>query len=307
MRLLVAITLALAPLAGGSPIPARQAADEDGPRIELRTDLVLVNVVAKRGNAWAQSLARTDFSLAEDGVPQELAFFGAEETPFAAAILLDVSGSMEHRFSLARTAAARFLDRTRPEDQVAVYTLGSDVRRIQDFTPGRRDITDAIWDTAADSTRSKIYDCLDEAAAALATRAEQRRAILLLSDGADHGSGASFDAALRRVLAAGVTLYTIDFAPVGGKGTTANGRDLVARGVLRGLAEKSGGRFFASRGGSDLNDAFAEIIDELGHQYTLGFYSSNPRRDGRWRRIELTSKQPGVTLRARPGYNAPKE
>ena len=293
--------------AGGAPILARQAGGEDGPQIELRTDLILVNAVAKRGHGWAQGLGRADFSLAEDGVPQELAFFGAEETPFAAAILLDVSGSMEHRFSLARTAAARFLDRTRPEDQVAVYTLGSEVRRIQDFTPGRRDITDTVWDTRADSTRSRIYDCLDEAAAALATRAEQRRAILLLSDGADSGSGTSYDGALRRALAAGVTVYTIDFAPVGGKRMATGPGDLIARGVLRGLAEKSGGRFFASRGGSDLNAAFAEIIDELSHQYTLGYYSSNPRRDGRWRRIELTSKQPGVTLHARPGYNASKE
>jgi Ca-activated chloride channel family protein len=303
LRLLLALALVVAPLAGAPPAGAQEGGEE--PTVELRSDLVLVNAVARRGAGWASGLTRDDFALAEDGEAQELAFFGAEETPFAAAILIDTSGSMEHKLTLARAAAARFLDRTRPEDQVAVYAFANSVKRIQDFTPGRRDIAEALWDTSADGY-TRMYDCVDEATTALAARPEQRRAILLLSDGADTRSGVSQDAVLRRALAAGVTLYTIDLAPIGGR-KAPDPQEMAARGALRGMAEKTGGRFFSSRGGTDLNDAFTEIVDELSHLYTLGYYPTNSRRDGRWRRIEVTTKLGGVTLRTRPGYHAPKD
>jgi Ca-activated chloride channel family protein len=304
---LLAVSLTLAAVAA-LPAPAQDpkpGGDDETPQIELRSDLVLVNVVATRGNGFAAGLARGDFAVAEDGTPQEIAFFGTHDTPFAAAILLDTSGSMEVKLSLARAAAARFMDQTRPKDRVAVYVFGDQVRRVQDFSPGRRDIADAIWDTSAEGN-TRMYDCLDEAAASLAERQEQRRAVLLLSDGADSRSRVSMDDARRRATAAGVTVYTMDLTAVGGHGAPS-GDDLRARNVLRSLAEKSAGRFFSSRGGADLTQAFAEIVDELSHQYTLGYYSSNERRDGRWRKIEVTTTQPGVALRARSGYNAPSD
>src|SRR5439155_21100517 len=172
-----------------------------------------VNVVATRQGGFVQGLSRGDFAVAEDDVPQEIAFFGAETTPFAVAILLDTSGSMEDKLPLARAAAARFMDRTRPEDRVAMYAFSSDVRRLQDFIPGQRDLAEALWETNADG-RTKMYDCLEEAAAALAGRPEHRRAILLVSDGADNGSRTSLDAVVQKALGAGITLYTMDLAPI---------------------------------------------------------------------------------------------
>jgi Ca-activated chloride channel family protein len=179
------------------------------------------------------------------------------------------------------------------------------VRQKQDIRPRNRDVADRLWDSVADGY-TKMYDCLDTAVEALARRPEQRRAVVLLSDGADSGSRVSREAVLDRALVAGVTIYSIDLTAAGGVRTMSNTDQFAAHNALRSLAEKSGGRFFTLKGGVDLDTAFAEIVDELGHQYTLGYYSTNTRRDGKWRRIAVTTDRAGVSLRARGGYTAPK-
>jgi VWFA-related protein len=304
LLLLLAGALALAP-ARARHLPQHEDG-QDSP-IVINSEVVLVNMVVTSGDAYAHGLAASDFEVAEDGTPQKVEFFGAEQTPFAAAILLDTSGSMEMKLRLARVAAARFMDRARPEDRVAVYLFGSDVKRLQDFTPGGRDLDDALWDTSAKGI-TKMFDCVGQAADALDARSEPRRAILLLSDGADYGSSATIDAALKRADAAGVTIYTVDLAPIGGGAQVlSSAEDMQARSALKKLADKTGGRFFASKGGDDLNTSFAQIIDEISHQYTVGYYPSNTKHDGTYRKISVTPKRPGLKLRARPGYTAPSQ
>lgn len=274
------------------------------PEFTLRTEVVLVNVVATRGGGFVSGLKRDAFLVKEDGVEQAIEFFGAEDTTFAAAILLDRSMSMAFKFSLARAAAARFAEAVRPQDRVAVFLFGSEVQRVQDFTPGKSDIADAIWDSEPKGN-TKMYDAVVSAAGALAVRPEPRRAVLLISDGADFGSSANFDTAVRKVLRAGVTVYAVDLAPAGGRSALSASMAVQGSMTLRGLAERSGGRYFASPGGSNLNEAFEQIVEEMSHQYTLGYYPTNTRRDGKWRKISVSIKGAGVDVRARPGYQAP--
>lgn len=296
--------LSLALVLAVFPAALAQVRDQDDKAdFELRADTVLVNVVVTQGSKFANGLTVADFALKEDGAQQTLDNLFAEDTPFAAAILLDTSGSMEEKLRLARVAAARFMDRARPEDRVAVYLFGSDVKRLEDFTPGGRDLDDALWNTSADGI-TKLYDCVGMAADALAKRGEARRAILLISDGADYGSSANYDGALKRALAAGATVYAIDIASIGG-GVAVKTEEIQARGVLKRFADQTGGRYFASKGGSDLNEAFSQIVDELGHQYTLAYSPTNTKRDGSWRKISVTCARAGVKVRARDGYQAP--
>lgn len=302
---LILCFLSLAIVVPGASTPGAQKQDDDTTYV-LENTSVLVNVVVTQGSKYAEGLSKADFAVSEDGTPQTIDYFGTEVTPFACAILLDTSGSMENKLRLARVAAARFMDRTRPEDSVALYRFASDVRRIQDFTPGGRDLTDDLWDTDAEGV-TKMFDCIDEAVDALAKRKEFRRAILLLSDGADYGSRASYDEAVNRALAAGVTFYTIDVAPIGGVATLRSQDEIRARAILRGLADKSGGRAFVSKGGTELNDAFAQIIDEISHQYTIAYSPTNAKHDGQWRKISVTCSRPNVKIRARDGYQAQAE
>jgi Ca-activated chloride channel homolog len=268
--------------------------------IKIDSSIVVVNAVVtdKNGNPIL-GLKRNDFRLFVDGVEESVASFSAEETPFAAVILIDTSGSMEGRISLARSAAISFLDGLRSEDVVAIYNFDSKFSMIQDFSNGR-DIADAIFDLSAKGM-TILNDAIYEASKLLAGRQEKRRAIIVLSDGADTRSKTSTDKALKTALEANALIYTVDMSPI-----NATGREkLQNQGVLRFLAEKSGGFFIETPGGQALRDAFKKIVTELGNQYTLTFQLSESRMDGKWHTIEVKVNREGARVRARKGFNAP--
>jgi Ca-activated chloride channel homolog len=297
--LLIALSALLVFTTQPAASPANTPAQDQDDVIRVDTDLVVVNatVLGKDGK-FVSGLRRGDFQIFEDGQEQKLATFSAEETPFAAAVLLDTSGSMDSRLSLGRSAAIRFLDGLREEDVAAVYSFDHKVERWQDFSPGR-DLPPRVYGLKA-KMLTALNDAVLRAADDLAKRPEARRAIVVLSDGGENSSKASADKALDRALQAGATIYAVNMSPPG------PGRDLTASGILRNLAEKSGGRYIAAPGGQELRDEFAAIAEELGHQYTLGYRPTNRARDGRWRAIQVKLPKPEVTVRTRKGYRAPK-
>jgi Ca-activated chloride channel family protein len=178
--------------------------------LKLHSDLVVVNlIVTDAKGQYAHGLGMKDFSVVEDGAAQTVNALISEEASFAAAILIDMSGSMDYKFGLVRGAAASFIDHIRENDQVAVYGFNNKVKMFQDFSD-LRDISEYVWDAKAEDT-TRLYDCADEAIVALEKRPEKRRAILLISDGWDTTSQkATFDSVMKKSLADGVTIYTID-------------------------------------------------------------------------------------------------
>jgi Ca-activated chloride channel family protein len=275
------------------------AQDQDDDVVRVNTELVILNAtVLDKNGKFVPGLKRTDFQIFEDGAEQKLASFTAEETPFAAAILLDTSGSMETRLTLGRSAAIRFLDGMREEDVAAVYNFDSKVEQMQDFSPGR-DLP-----ARAFGLRTKMMTALNDAvlraADDLAKRSEKRRAIVVLSDGGENYSRASSGKALDHALQAGATIYAVNMSEEG------PGRDIAGTSILKNLADKSGGRYVASPGGQLLRDSLAAIAEELGHQYTLVYRPINRARDGRWRAIQVKPGRSDITIRTRKGYRAPK-
>ena len=283
-----------------SAAQARQKdSDEDVVRVE--SDLVILNVtVTDKQGHYAHKLKRPDFKIFEDGREQQVGFFSVEETPFAAAILLDTSGSMESRITLARAAAIRFLEGLREEDVASVYHFDSRVEQLQDFSPGR-DLPPLAYGLKSKGMTT-LNDAIVRAAKDLSKRAEKRRAIILLTDGMDTKSAASADKALNTALAANVTIYTVDMSDP----TTAPAEHAKGAGALKYFAARSGGRYVSTPGGQALDEAFAEVLDELSNQYTLGYRPSNQAHDGRWRSIELKLSRDDLNARTRNGYRAPK-
>jgi VWFA-related protein len=284
----------------------QQQADDEP--LRLHSDLVVVTVtVTDAAGQYAHGLKSADFAVVEDGAAQTLDSFSAEETPFAAAVLIDMSGSMEHKFGLVRAAAASFVDHIRDNDQVAVYGFNNEVRQFQDFT-NVRDITDYIWDaTARDNTR--LYDCMNESIDALKKREEKRRAIVLISDGCDTlSSKSTMVDVMRRALGLGITIYTVDLIEnlELNSGTSSASGLRRGRSEMRQFASETGGRYVHSPQGDKLEEAFTKIVDELRNQYTVSYYSSNRKRDGRWRKIRVGVTRAGLVTRARTGYWAPK-
>ena len=122
------------------PAPLRSQQDDDV--IRVNTDLVVLNVtVTDKSGQYVPGLRLSDFSIFEDGkqvVPEAISSFSVYESPFASVVLLDTSGSMETRLSLARSAAIRFLDRLRDEDVAAVGGRGEAVRNRHRESEARR-------------------------------------------------------------------------------------------------------------------------------------------------------------------------
>jgi Ca-activated chloride channel homolog len=296
---LVASDFILPQIAGATCAPRALPVQDQDDVVRVNTDLVVLNAtVLDKDGKFVPGLKRADFHVFEDGAEQKIDGFTAEETPFAAAILLDTSGSMETRLTLGRSAAIRFLDGLRDEDVAAFYNFDIKVEQMQDFSPGR-DLP-----AKAFGLRTKMATALNDAvlraADDLAKRPEKRLAIVVLSDGGENYSRASSDKALDHALRAGATIYSVNMSETG------PGRDLAGTAILKNFAEKSGGRYVASPGGQELRDAFAGIAEELGHQYTLVYRSTNRQRDGRWRAIQIKTGHADVSVRTRKGYRAPK-
>ncbi|MEP6741727.1 MAG: VWA domain-containing protein, partial [bacterium] len=243
-----------------------------------------------------------DFKIFEDGkeIPAQLiSSFSIHEAPFASVVLLDTSSSMEVRLSLARSAAIRFLDRLRDEDVAAVYNFNSKVERVQDFSPGR-DLAPMAFGLHANGM-TRLNDAIVDAAKALGDRPEMRKAIVILSDGMDTFSKATSDKAVESALGIGATIYAVDMSAAG-----SGSKNAQSAAILRSFAEKSGGRFVGTPGGPALRDAFANIADELGHQYTIAYRPLNQTRDGKWRKLEVKVSRPELLVRTRKAYRAPK-
>src|SRR5215813_10931306 len=214
---------------------------QDDDVIRTNTELVVLNItVTDKAGQYAKGLKASDFKVYEDGVevkPDMIASFSLQESPYAAVVLLDSSGSMEERFSLARSAAIRFLDGLRDEDVAAVYRFDSKVERVQEFCGGR-DLAPIAYAIHAKGMTT-LNDAIVEASRTLADRPEQRKAIVVLSDGMDTSSKASSEKAVESALAIGASIFAVDMASleVGGSGSRQSATS------LKGFAEKTGGRF----------------------------------------------------------------
>lgn len=279
---------------------AAAAVPQEDQEVRVDSSIVVLNATIRDSNGrHVSGLKRPQFKVFEDGVEQQIEIFSAGETPFAAAILLDTSGSMEERVGLARSAAIRFLDGLRGDDNAAIYRFDSKVELVQPFS-NSRDMNQMLFEVKAKGM-TRMNDAIYEAAVELSKRPEKRRAIILLSDGQDTMSRRSSDKALKAALEANAAIYTIDMSPLGDAKRTQN------QGPLKNFAEKTGGTFVSTPGGAAMREAFEKIVEELGVQYTIGYSPQNTGKDGKWRAIELRVAKPNLTIRTREGYNANKQ
>ncbi|HEY8187407.1 MAG TPA: VWA domain-containing protein [Pyrinomonadaceae bacterium] len=299
-----AVLYFLAILIAASAIPPTIRSQQDDDVVRVNTDLVVLNItVTDKAGQYVPGLHLSDFTIFEDGKqvsPQFISSFSVHESPFASVVLLDTSGSMESRLSLARSAAIRFLDRLREEDVAAVYKFDTKVEQVQEFSTSH-DLAPMVYGVTAKGMTT-LNDAIVDAAKALAPRVEKRKAIIVLSDGADTYSKASADKAIESALAIGASIYAVDMSAT--DVPSFNNQRTAA--VLKSFAEKSGGRFVATPGGPALRDAFASIAEELGHQYTIAYRPPNLVRDGKWRKLDVKISRSDLVVRTRKAYRAPR-
>lgn len=277
-----------------------------------QTELVNLNVTVTGPNQQpVQGLTADQFQIFEDGVPQTVQFFAPGDMPLDVAILLDMSASMTASLALVQQAASRFAGALRDTDRATVMGISNGLRVLQPMTADMAAVQTAISSTRA-AGRTPLYMSIYTALRELEKlRADQttprRQAIVVLSDGQDTASGFAFEDLLETVRRSAVPIYTI--APRPSK-TMKVQRELVFGETthlqdfeLRQLASETGARAFFPVAVQELTGVYDDIANELAHQYSLGYESTNISTN-LFRRIALKISMPGVKWRTRTGYLA---
>ncbi len=261
------------------------------------------------------NLAREDFQILDNGKPQPLTLFDNSPQPIRLIVMLDVSGSMLGNLALLRAACQELFKQLRPEDAVRVGAFGKEITISPAFTNDVRELVAALPTEIAPDAPTPMWRAVDDAMTALAG-IEQRRVILVLSDGKDTGPRKFnerfitqldiVDRARRdEIMIYGIGLRSRGPMPMGA------GMDIKAMMIadlpdpgLGTTALETGGGYFEIRPRDDLGAAFARVAAELHSQYMLGFVP--PALDGKVHKIEVKVPGKDVRPRARKSYIAPK-
>lgn len=302
--LTLALAAALTAFASGAR--ARGAAATLQERFHGGVDLVSLNVTVSDGTHFITDLDKPDFEVYEDGVKQDVSFFSKVQQPIALAILLDTSASMENKLGTAQEAAIGFARHMRPADLMEVVAFDGQVNILQEFTADVPSLERAIRQATVNGSTSlynALYISLKNLQKARAKNADEirRQAIVVLSDGDDTSSLVAYDEVLRVAKRGETAIYSI-----GLRQNEQGRRDFKeAEFVLRQLSTETGGRVFYPNGVSELPKIYDLIAEELASQYSIGYTSKNPARNGAWRRLSVRVTRPGLTARTRQGYYAP--
>jgi Ca-activated chloride channel homolog len=281
-----------------------------GPSFRAGVELVSLNVTVTDGTAhYVTDLSQDEFTVFEDGVKQDVTFFNRTNLPIALSLLLDTSASMETKLPTAQEAAIGFAKRLRTQDMAEVIDFDSRVIVLQNFTGNAADLEQAIRKTSAGGSTSlynAVYIALKDLKKVIAKNVEEirRAAIVLLSDGEDTSSLLPFEEVLDLSKRSETAIYAIGLRPAESPSGGAKSFK-EAEFVLRQLAQETGGRAFFPNQLSDLANVYGQISDELSSQYTVGYTSHNPKRDGGWRRVVVRVTRPNLTARTKQGYFAP--
>ena len=280
------------------------------PSFRAGVDIVSLNVtVTDQGQKYVTDLNENDFQVYEDGVKQDVTLFNRANLPIALALLLDTSASMDARLPIAQEAAIGFSRKLRSQDLAEVIDFDSRVVVLQGFTNQMSELEAAIRKTSAGGSTSMynaLYIALKDLKKAVATSTGEirRQAIVVLSDGEDTSSLLPFEEVLDLAKRSETAIYAIGLRSAESSSSGSKGFK-EAEFVLRQLSQQTGGRSFFPNQLADLSAVYGQIAEELSSQYTVGYTSKNPKRDGAWRRVVVRANRAGSATRAKQGYFAP--
>ena len=291
MRLLVTSLLVILAAAAGM---AQQATFRSSTRIVP----VLTTVIDSQGRL-VPNLERDQFTILDNGKPQEISFFLNEVQPFTAVVMLDFSASMTANLDRLKLATEQFLIRMLPEDKAQVGAFSDKIQFSGQFTSDRDDLIGALGDLQFGNP-TRLYDAIDLSIGELES-VPGRKVVLAFTDGDDTASKRGMGDVLERARDKETMIYAIglesEFMVAPGRVQ----RTRPDRG-LRKLADETGGGYFELKKTDDLGPTFTRVAQELHALYTIGFTPTV--MDNKEHKLEVRVKQQGMTARARKSYVA---
>ncbi|QQS45765.1 MAG: VWA domain-containing protein [Acidobacteriota bacterium] len=274
--------------------------------IRERTELVTltVSVTDQKGRA-VPGIEPHEFEVYEDKIRQQIEYYRTDDAPLSVGIIFDVSGSMRGRIERARTALRAFIETSHPLDDYVLIGFNQRASLLSEFSRGE-DVVQRLGSIDAQGNTA-LYDAIYLGVEKLRQGRQRKKALLIISDGKDNSSRYSLDQVRSRLKESDILLYCVGIRQTGSGDKLAWREELRGQMILEELAGLTGGRAFSVNSADGLEEATTQAALELRQQYSLGYLSTNQRRDGRWREIRVRVTRPGVKLQvnAKSGYFAP--
>lgn len=276
-----------------SRVPPRNSANA----ASIRLDVKVVQIPVTVTDLWdrpVEGLNKTDFHLYEDNVEQKIVYLSSEDAPASMGLIFDASGSMRDKIDTSVTAIEQLFMTTQPGDEFLLVRFSDRPHLVSDFTEDIHELSEWLHSIRPGGWTA-LHDAIYLGIHKMKRARNARRALVILSDGGDNNSRYSAAEIRELVKEADVRVYSIGLA----LGLLQGSR------LLERISEESGGRMIRVHKLEELPEAIEKLSRDLRSQYVLGYYSSNPVNDGKYRKIRVEVKQPDVHAAWRHGYYAP--
>ena len=315
-----------------SPTPTREQDINPGDVISIETTEIMLPVSVRDAEGrLVRALTRNDFRVFEDDQLQPLRDLALREVPVDAILMIDGSSSTARNLEDFRKAAETFATRLAADDRLSLVQFDDTVRLLQDWTRSRFQLKRALM-RVTPGMFTRFYDALMLAAKEQYGSSTARRAVIVFTDGIDSGRGTSLENAARALLEAQVSVYVVSNTEISRAAKLADLDSLMNGGessqrfnklqiddlklglqaldqseqILEKLTAATGGRLYKPRSFDALESTYAEVAEELRHQYALYYTPLNKKREGEFRRVRVETTNPTHQTRSRRGYFAPR-
>ncbi len=297
--------------------------DDEDEIISIEASLVTVPVtVFDKNGIYIPHIGKHEFKIFEDGVEQEITYFGADDQPFTVALVIDTSGSTQFKIEDIRFAARAFVRQLEPRDKVIVISFASGVRVRSEVTNDKEKIYRAI-DSIGFGGGTALYDAVEFSLKKRMRKIKGRKAIVLFTDGVDTGSrDANFRENLEDAEESDSLIYPVYYntflsgrssgtilsspfpgVSIGNSSVREAKAHTFGKHFLEDLAAYTGGRVFhAGQSRSILVQAFEGVAEELRSQYVIGYSPSSEGEKGERKRIKVRVYRGDIRVRARDSY-----
>ncbi len=297
------------------------------------TEVMFPVTVRDETGRLISDLTRTDFRVYEDNRLQPLSDLALRQVPVDVVLMVDASSSVARNLDDFRRAAQGFVARLEADDRISLIKFDDRIELLQDWTKSRFQFQRAL-NRIEPGMFTRFNDALMLASKEqFGGTTKSRRAVIVLSDGIDNGRGTStLEGALQALIRAQVTVYIVSNTEIsraskkaeldtllGGTDASVRFNQLRIEDLRLGLqvldqseqnlaqlAKATGGRLYRPKSFDALESTYAEVADELRHQYALYFTPLNKTRDGSFRRVRVETANPAFRPQTRVGYFAPK-
>ena len=320
------------------PVPSLKKPPEQevspGDVVSVDTTEVMFPVTVRDSNGrLVNELTRNDFRVFEDGAMQPLSDLALRQVPVDVVLMVDASSSVANNLDDFRRAAQGFAARLEADDRISLIKFDDRIELLQDWTKSRFQLQRAL-NRIEPGMFTRFNDALQLAAKEqFGPVTKSRRAVIVLSDGIDNGQGTTtLEAALTSLIRAQVAVYIVANTEISRAAKRAELDTLLggtessikfnqvnidrlrlglkvldqSEANLEQLAKMTGGRLYKPQTFDALESTYAEVAEELRHQYALYFTPLNKARDGSFRKVRVEMTNPALYPQTRVGYFAPK-